>query len=211
MTVTGVLHVVGFGNTPVPVDDSEMAALQAVAASGLLAQPFPFLRVGQTVRLEEGPLRNIEGILTEIQGAQHLLVSVSLLQRSVAVRVERKWARPVMKQLRLFGGRAGPFLIRATYSINAFRMHGSFAAGRDSLREISMTAKRKTRMISFRVSDTEFDRLRTTAEAKGARSISDYAREALCGSASGSGEELDSGLRRLSGDMRQLSRDIQSA
>lgn len=72
-----------------------------------------------------------------------------------------------------------------------------------------MTAKRKTRMVSFRVSDKEFDHLRTTAEAKGARSVSDYARVALCGSG-GSGDELDSGLLRLSGDMRQLSRDIQS-
>ena len=73
-----------------------------------------------------------------------------------------------------------------------------------------MTTKRKTRMISFRVSDREFDQLRTTAEAKGARSVSDYARVALCGPSSGTADELDSGLRRLSGDMRQLSRDIQS-
>ena len=89
-------------------------------------------------------------------------------------------------------------------------MHGSFAAGRDPPREISMTLKRKTRMISFRVSDKEFEQLRTTAEAKGARSVSDYARAALCGSSGDSEDELDSGLRRLSGDMRQLSRDIQS-
>jgi len=94
ITISGVLHVVGIGNTPVPVDEAEMVALQSVAESGLLSQPWPFLRVGQTVRLEEGPLRNVEGILTEIQGAHHVVVSVTLLQRSVAVRVEREWAHP---------------------------------------------------------------------------------------------------------------------
>jgi len=75
-----------------------------------------------------------------------------------------------------------------------------------------MTAnhKRKTRMISFRVSDKEFDQLRTTAEARGARSVSDYARLALCGPSSEAGDDLDSGLRRLSGDVRQLSRNIQT-
>src|SRR5258708_32725495 len=70
--------------------------------------------------------------------------------------------------------------------------------------------RRKTRMISFRVSEKEFDELRTTAEAKGARSVSDYARVALCGAAGSSGDELDSGWRRLSGDIRQLSRNIQT-
>ena len=94
ITISGVLHVVSVGNTPVPVDDSEMAGATVRRGFGFLAQPWPFLRVGQTVRLEEGPLRNVEGILTEIQGAHHLIVSVSLLQRSVAVRVERQWARP---------------------------------------------------------------------------------------------------------------------
>jgi mobilization protein NikA len=79
-----------------------------------------------------------------------------------------------------------------------------------SSESIIMTAnhKRKTRMISFRVSDKEFDQLRTTAEARGARSVSDYARLALCGPSSE--DDLDSGLRRLSGDVRQLSRNIQT-
>lgn len=59
-----------------------------------MMRPFPFLKVGEAVRLEEGPLRNVEGVITDIEGARHLIVSVTLLQRSVAVRVEREWVRP---------------------------------------------------------------------------------------------------------------------
>ncbi len=94
LTVPGVLHVVGIGKTPLPVDEHEIAALRSAVDSGLLMQPWPFLKVGQVVRLEEGPLRNVEGILTEIKGSHQLVVSITLLQRSVAVSVERHWVRP---------------------------------------------------------------------------------------------------------------------
>jgi len=43
--------------------------------------------------------------------------------------------------------------------------------------------KRMNRMVSFRVSQDEFELLRTKSEAVGARSVSDYARVALCGAA----------------------------
>jgi transcription antitermination factor NusG len=76
------------------VDDVEMAAVQAVVRSGFLAQPFPFLKVGQSVIIEEGPLRNVSGILTRMQGAEQLVVSVSLLQRSLAVTLPRRAIRP---------------------------------------------------------------------------------------------------------------------
>jgi transcription antitermination factor NusG len=94
LLIPGVVRIVGLGKTPIPVDDHEIAAVQAVAKSGLLAQPWPFLKAGQTVTIEEGPLRNVTGILTEINGSEQLIVSITLLQRSLAVAIPRQSIRP---------------------------------------------------------------------------------------------------------------------
>lgn len=89
-----VMHVVGAAGFPEPVDESEISALQRVVASGLLLQPWPFLKLGQRIVIQEGPLRNVEGILTDIKGTRNLIVSISLLQRSVAVCMDRTAVRP---------------------------------------------------------------------------------------------------------------------
>ena len=52
-----------------------------------------------------------------------------------------------------------------------------------------MSHWRRTRMISFRVSEREFEMLKAMSEAKGARSVSDFARVALCGHRNGASIE----------------------
>lgn len=94
LTTPGVIDVLGIAGVPEPVDESEINALQMVVDSGLLLKPWPFLRAGQRVVIQHGPLRNVEGILTEIKGDRNLVISVSLLQRSVAVQISRYEIRP---------------------------------------------------------------------------------------------------------------------
>lgn len=94
LVTPGVVRIVGIGKMPVPVDDSEMGAVHAIVKSGQLAQPWPFLKVGQTVTIEEGPLRSVTGILTNVDGSDKLVVSISLLQRSLAVTLPRQSIRP---------------------------------------------------------------------------------------------------------------------
>jgi transcription antitermination factor NusG len=99
LTIPGALHFVGIGKAPVPVEDAEIEAIQATLQSGLPAEPWPYLNLGQRVQLESGPLAGIEGLLIEVRKQHRLVVSVSLLGRSVAVEIEREWVRPVdMKQ-----------------------------------------------------------------------------------------------------------------
>ena len=85
----------GPGKTPVPVEDEEIEAIRAILRSGFTAQPWPFLRVGSKVYVEHGPLAGVEGIVTSTDKVYRLVVSVSLLQRSVAVEINREWARPI--------------------------------------------------------------------------------------------------------------------
>ena len=91
----GVVQVVSAGKTPIPVAEEEIEAVRRILGSGLLAQPWPFLRVGSRVYIERGPLAGLEGIITSAEKSFRLVVSVSLLQRSVAVEIDRDWARPI--------------------------------------------------------------------------------------------------------------------
>ena len=100
LTIPGVVQFVGIGQFPTRIDDFEIANLQAIASSGLPAAPWPFLRCGQRVRIERGPLREMEGLLVEVKNSFRLVVSVDLLQRSVAAEVDRDSISPLVTNRR---------------------------------------------------------------------------------------------------------------
>ena len=108
LIIPGVMHIVGIGKAPVSVEEAEVASIQKAVNSGLLLQPWPFLKIGQTVRIEEGPLRNVQGILTEFEGSQKLILSITLLQRSLAVSIPRNAVRPTaeIEEWRMLGALA---------------------------------------------------------------------------------------------------------
>jgi len=95
LTIPGVVHFVGIGNIPVPIDDAEIASIQTAIHSKLWTEPWPFLEVGQRVRLAHGPLAGLEGLLVEVRKQHRLVVSVALLKRSVAVEIDRDWIEPL--------------------------------------------------------------------------------------------------------------------
>jgi transcription antitermination factor NusG len=85
------LQVVGCGKKPLPVEDREIEAIQLAIASELPTQPWPYLEVGQRVRIHTGRLSGLEGILVNFKGNHRVVLSVSLLQRSVALEVDLDW------------------------------------------------------------------------------------------------------------------------
>ena len=94
LTVSGVVHIVGNGRVPEPVDPVEIAGVRALLDSRLSVSPFQFPPVGHRVQIEAGPLRGVEGTVLAHRDTAKLVVSVSLLQRSIAVDVERDWLSP---------------------------------------------------------------------------------------------------------------------
>ena len=86
----GVVRVLGERwDRPAVVADDEIDAIRRVAGADLPVLPHPFLTEGQHVRITHGPLAGLEGILISTRPRKGLLViSVDLLQRSVAVEVE---------------------------------------------------------------------------------------------------------------------------
>jgi transcriptional antiterminator NusG len=95
LSVPGVVGIVGFGDGPTIIPEEEVGRVRAILSSGLMVIPWPFLRIGQTVLIERGPLAGVEGILQEVKGKYRIVVSINLLQRSVSSEIDRAWVRPV--------------------------------------------------------------------------------------------------------------------
>ncbi len=95
----GVVGIAGLGKTPTPVADHDISVVRAIVESRLFTQPWPFLAVGDRIVVERGPLAGTEGILTRINREYRLVASINLLQRSIAVELERDWVRPVDRPL----------------------------------------------------------------------------------------------------------------
>src|SRR5579871_262964 len=57
LVIPGVIQFVGVGKTPVAVESHEIEAIQGVVGANGTVRPWPFLREGDRVRVDEGPLR----------------------------------------------------------------------------------------------------------------------------------------------------------
>jgi transcription antitermination factor NusG len=99
ISIPGFVGIVGCGKVPTSVDSAELDAIRSVVESGVLARPWPFLRVGHQVVLRRGPLAGLEGILLGFKSGQRVVLSITLLQRSVAVDVDADWVRPILYSL----------------------------------------------------------------------------------------------------------------
>jgi len=96
LTTPGVVGVVGCGRAPAPIPDDEIAAIETVLKSGLVSGPCSYLPAGQRIRIEEGALAGLEGVVVKSRKpVWRLIVSVTLLQRSVGVEIDREWARAI--------------------------------------------------------------------------------------------------------------------
>ena len=95
LIVPGVLSIVGVGRLPAPISEEEISAIQSIVESGLQYGPWPFMKVGQPVSVERGPLAGLEGTVVEVKTNCRLVVSLPLLQRSVAVEIEKDCVQPV--------------------------------------------------------------------------------------------------------------------
>ena len=116
LTIPGVNAIVGFGKTFIPVDECELNAIRAVMKSGNYCGPWPFLQVGERVRVEYGPLAGTEGIVLLCKNMYRLVISVNLLQRSVAVEIDRDCLEPVMKTKQRKGGKEHSTVVSSSVS-----------------------------------------------------------------------------------------------
>ena len=91
----GVISVVGRGKTPIAVDDAEILSIQAAIGSGIPMEPWAYVEIGERVRIKDDVLDGMEGILTSFKGSQRVVISVTLLRRSVALEIDRSRIAPL--------------------------------------------------------------------------------------------------------------------
>ena len=91
VTAPGVMRVVGNSRGPLPIPDAEIDAVRRIVETGATVSPWPFVEVGQRVRVEIGPLRNQEGIVLATKSGRRLIVSIPLLRRSASVELNADW------------------------------------------------------------------------------------------------------------------------
>ncbi len=85
VTTRSVVRILGLNGHPMPVPEQEVESLRVLVESGESLEPVPYINLGDTVHVEEGPLTGAEGVVVRKGRKEHLIVSVGLMHRSVSV------------------------------------------------------------------------------------------------------------------------------
>jgi transcription termination/antitermination protein NusG len=88
LEIAGVLGFVGAGRQGLPIPDLQIENIRTLLRNKISLDPYPFLKIGQRVRIRGGSLDGIEGILVRRNGVRRLIISVETLERSLSVCVE---------------------------------------------------------------------------------------------------------------------------
>src|SRR5262249_14935986 len=90
LVIPGVISIVGSGKVPLAIPEGEISAVQRIVGSGVTYGPWPSLAAGQRVLVRYGPLRGLEGTVVQVKNSYQLVISVTMLSRSVSVAIDRE-------------------------------------------------------------------------------------------------------------------------
>lgn len=93
-----VQGIVGAGKVPAAVPDEDLEAIRTALRNGFPVEPHDDLHQGDLVRVTRGPLTGLEGSFIRYQGGFRLILSVSLINRSVAVEMDRACVEPLTRR-----------------------------------------------------------------------------------------------------------------
>lgn len=87
LRLPGVVQLVCFQGKPATIAPAEIDALRRGTTGSVVVQPHPYLREGRRVRIINGPMTGTEGIFVRRKHQTRLVISISLIQRSVAMEI----------------------------------------------------------------------------------------------------------------------------
>jgi transcription antitermination factor NusG len=108
VTTPGVIRIVGIGKTPVAIKDEEIADIRALERCDQTVRPFPFLKIGDPVRVVRGPLAGVQGLLVNVKNSYQFVVSIDLLCRSIAIDIDAQWIDEIRTLSPLCSPAVGP-------------------------------------------------------------------------------------------------------
>jgi transcription antitermination factor NusG len=91
VSTPGVFSIVSCGSGPSCIPDSEIEGIRAMLRSGFTVLPWPYTPPGREICLKSGPLRGIQGVVVNDTHHKWVVVTLHLLQRSVAAKVDRAY------------------------------------------------------------------------------------------------------------------------
>ena len=94
--IPSVVRLVGFNGTPAALPDTEIEIMRSGLSERLRAEPHPFFTAGRRVRIIAGPFRGLEGMLKKKKSNLRVVVSLNLIQRSIAVDVDAADVMPAV-------------------------------------------------------------------------------------------------------------------
>jgi transcription antitermination factor NusG len=87
LEVPMVYSIVGNRREPSPLPDAQIEGLRTALQGGQV-HPFPYVKVGNRVRVRSGAFAGLEGIVVRTYGGLSVVLSVDMIQKSIAVHVE---------------------------------------------------------------------------------------------------------------------------
>ena len=106
VTTPGVHGMVCSAGRLAEIPEDEIQAVRSVIENRINVEPYPFLKCGDLVRVKSGALKGLEGFLVRKKGQARLIISVDLLERSVAAEVDasavERIAKPQARPARQF-------------------------------------------------------------------------------------------------------------
>jgi transcriptional antiterminator NusG len=88
LTVHGVISILGTGSRLTPVEPEEVESVRRMVQAGVPTEPYQLLEPGVALRIEHGPLRGVRGVLVTHRGSRRLVITVGLLNRSIAAEID---------------------------------------------------------------------------------------------------------------------------
>jgi transcription antitermination factor NusG len=95
LRTNGVTSFVGTRGIGIAIPDEQIEQVQTVISQGVPVSPHLFMNIGKRVRILGGALDGLQGILTAVNGDQTLVMSVEMIQRSLAIRISGFTIEPV--------------------------------------------------------------------------------------------------------------------
>ena len=95
LKVPGCVNFVGNHSGPLAIPEQEIEDVRSLLSNRSDCAPYPFLNVGERVRVFGGALDGVEGTLVGKGPDSKLVISIELIQRSMAVSVYGLDVRPV--------------------------------------------------------------------------------------------------------------------
>jgi transcription antitermination factor NusG len=95
LRLPGVLGLICFQGKPAEVARIEIDNLRQGLSGRSRVQPHPFLSSGRRVRIRGGPMTGVEGIFVRKRDQTRVVLSISLIQRSVSVEIDEADVEPI--------------------------------------------------------------------------------------------------------------------